>query len=439
MQKKTILILIILVSVALRIGASFYLGQTVVQLPGTADQVSYHTLAIRLLNGYGFSFGQNWWPVTPAGEPTAHWSFIYTFYLAGVYAITGQSVLAARILQAVIVGILQPLLAYFLGERIFGRIAGLIAAAWMALYGYFIYYSATLMTEPFYITTILAILVIAIRLGDASTRETARSRIILLGAGLGLTLGMAILLRQLFIILLPFIGLWIAYNFRIHRKKIPVGSLLVSLGMIILMIVPFTIYNYSRFGHLVPLNTNAGYAFFLSNHPIHGTHFIAARDLYSYQDLYPPELLHLDEAALDQSLLVRGLQFVVDDPRRYFLLSLSRIPIYFNFWPLPGSDLISNITKVLSFGLMLPFSLIGIIAWIRKFSLSRISLLLEDPGTLLLGVGMVYSLIHILSWVQVRYRLPVDAILIPFAAAGLWLIIERVQIRFPKETAKAGV
>ncbi len=98
------------------------------------------------------------------------------------------------------------------------------------------------------------------------------------------------------------------------------------------MILPFTAYNYARFGRFVLLNTNSGYAFFWGNHPIYGTHFvpILTPEMGSYQDLIPPEVRNLDEAALDQELMRRGLQFVIDDPGRYLLLSLSRIPVLFH-------------------------------------------------------------------------------------------------------------
>ncbi|MCG7754902.1 glycosyltransferase family 39 protein, partial [Flavihumibacter cheonanensis] len=93
------------------------------------DQISYNNLAQRVLGGDGFTFGELWWPLTAPGEPTAHWSFLYTLYLVIVYAIFGPNPLAARLIQAVIVGILHPLLAYLIGKRVFGQIAGLIAAA----------------------------------------------------------------------------------------------------------------------------------------------------------------------------------------------------------------------------------------------------------------------------------------------------------------------
>ena len=123
------LMAIIFVSVMLRVIVAFFMGNEVVELPGVFDQISYHNLAMRVLGGHGFTFGEMWWPITRAGEPTAHWSFPYTLYLVGVYALFGIYPVVARILQAIIVGILHPYITYRIGEKAFSKPIGLIAAA----------------------------------------------------------------------------------------------------------------------------------------------------------------------------------------------------------------------------------------------------------------------------------------------------------------------
>ena len=65
--KEQPLMWIIFVSVFLRVVVAFYMGNQVVELPGIFDQVSYHNLAIRVLDGHGFTFGEQWWPITRAG------------------------------------------------------------------------------------------------------------------------------------------------------------------------------------------------------------------------------------------------------------------------------------------------------------------------------------------------------------------------------------
>src|SRR5207244_2379820 len=122
----------------------------------------------------------------------------------------------------------------------------------------------------------------------------------------------------------------------------------------------WTIRNYQAFGRFVLLNTNAGYAFFWGNHPIHGMNFISILPEKTYHDLIPPELGSLSEAELESALMQRGIGFVKDDPIRYAVLSLSRTKDYFEFWPSPDSGVLSNVSRVLSFGLYLPFMVYGV-------------------------------------------------------------------------------
>src|SRR4030042_6596406 len=102
MKLKHWLTLILAISVLLRVIAALLLGNQVLPLPGIFDQISYHTLSTRVLEGHGFTFATQWWPLTRAGEPTAHWSFLYTLYLVAIYGVFGINPLVARILQVII-------------------------------------------------------------------------------------------------------------------------------------------------------------------------------------------------------------------------------------------------------------------------------------------------------------------------------------------------
>lgn len=414
------LTIIVLVSVLLRVAVAVYLGNEVVELPGTFDQVSYDMLAKQVLNGKGFTVAEQWWPVTPAGEPTAHWSYLYVLYLVAIYSVFGYIPLVARLIQAIIVGILMPLLVYQLGKRHFGRPTGLIAAGLMAGYIYFFYYSATLMTETFYITAILGTMYLADKLQQALTDETdprQSARKIKLSVGLGLTLATAVLLRQLFLLFIPFLFLWLLWCSYRDRNRKKVFGMITNLGIattiLVLAIIPFTIRNYQVFDRFVLLNTNAGFAFFWGNHPIHGTTFvpILPADGPSYQDLIPEELLGLNEAELDSALLTRAINTIVADPVRYLRLSLSRVEEYFKFWPSSESGLISNISRVFSFGILWPFMLYGIIMSVRQKKWA--------PELLIFYLFIVvYTGVHLLTWTLIRYRLPIDAILLIFAGAA---------------------
>ena len=413
---------IILIAVILRAAAAFYLGNQVIELPGTFDQISYHNLALRVLDGHGFSFGETWWPATRPNEPTAHWSFVYTLYLAAVYWLTGANPLVARLLQALITGVAMPWLVYQLATQLFPtkqtddlqrqkqavHWVGLLAAAIAAVYIYFIYYAAALMTESFYLVAILwsLTLALAIRQGKRGWRQW-----LLLGVALGLTT----LLRQLFLLFIPFLLFWLWWATRPKLRYMA-----ATLAVFVALILPWTVRNYFAFDHFVLLNTNAGFAFYWGNHPIYGTEFepILAEEKGSYQDLLPQDLLYLNEAQLDSAVLKLALADIVADPGRYIQLSLSRIVPYFVFWPSPDSGTISNWSRVLSFGLFLPFMLAGVMMSLFKREIWQPDRLTAPPVLIFLFI-LFYAGIHIATWTLIRYRLPIDACLIPFAALAL--------------------
>jgi hypothetical protein len=292
------------------------------------------------------------------------------------------------------------------------------------------------MTESFYTLAILCCLYLAGRIGLA--QKPGYGEWILLGVAMAT----AILLRQVFLFMLPVIGLWLVFAAGVNRLRAVYGFGL-SVLVVVLAILPWTIRNYNAFGRFVLLNTNAGYAFFWANHPIHGANFIMLLPAETpYTSLIPPELHHLDEAALEKALMQRGVQFVLADPLRYLLLSISRIKDQFDFWPSPNSDLLSNLLRLFSFGLLLPFMLYGIILAIRVPApaadhpgrLWRFAAWLKTPVALWLAFYLAYTVIHLATWAAPRYRLPTDAVAILFAG----LAIDHLMQKFLPNAGRAS-
>lgn len=331
----------------------------------------------------------------------------------------------------------MPLLIYRLGSRVFGQVVGLVAAAISAIYVYFFYYAAALMTETFFILCILWSFDIAI--GIRYSQNPRLSQWLLLG----LSMTMTVLLRQTFLPVILLIGFWLWYAAKGMRMKMIKGFAL-SIIILILGIAPWTIRNYRVFHQFVLLNTNAGYAFYWANHPLFGTNFMnELPEGVSWGSMLPKELLGMDEAGLEKELMRRGLQTIIDDPGRYLLLSLSRFEDQFKFWPTPESPLISELSRLGSFGLFLPFMCYG--TWLVIFQparfkyidetgvdgkFSRFSAWLKTPVALWLAFFVLYNLMHLASWAAIRYRLPTDAVMIIFAAVGIVDLYDRFAAKF---------
>ena len=403
-RNKQLLAWILILAVLIRIPVAVLMGDQITVLPGIQDQVSYDALARSLLDGRGYSFTENWYPFTPANTPTAHWSFLYPLYLAGVYAVTGYHPLAARLLQATVGGALLCFLVYRIGRRVANEETGLVGATLVAVYGYFIYYNAALMTETFFIVLILLTLHLGLELKENPTS-------LHWWVGLGLALGLAGLLRQTVLLFVPFLLFWLFLELR--SRDIHWWHFSIPVIVVFLLIVPWTLRNYLVYREFLLLNSNAGYALFASNNPKLGTDW--RNDIVVVP--VPEELKGQNEAQLDRALAQRAIEFIRADPERYLWLTLDKTLEFFWFWPSPDSSQISNLNRILSFGLYLPFMLFGF-----SLSISR-----WRSFVVLYLFIFIHTAIHLLSWPAARYRLSVDAVSMVFAGLAVLELAKQLK------------
>lgn len=408
---QKILIGIIVFSILVRLGMALYLGDQAQPISGAYDQVSYDTLAQRLLAGKGFSFPTDWYPFTKADEPTAHWSFLYSLYLAGVYSVFGHHPLAARVIQVLISGA-GIWLVYRLGRVLFNDRVGLVAAALSSIYAYLIFFNAALMTQTFYILAVLAVLNLA---STIISNPTPRNWILL-----GLSVGLGALLRQTMILFAAILFIWMLWA---TFKKVPqpsrlriLSGMFLSVIVVVGLIAPWTIRNYLTYHDFLLLNSNGGYWMYASNHPGQGTEFD--------QEFAPPvptNLQGLAEPAIDRALFAEGLGFIAADPQRFLLLSYSRTMDYFWILPSAQSSLSSNLARLFSFTLYLPFMVYGL--W-----LSRRQWRMCIPLYLYVAFD---ALLCLSTWSAPRYRLPSDAVLMVFAGLAILNLVDRLRV-FPR-------
>ena len=58
LSTRTAILTVIIIAVLLRLASAFYQGNTITDLPGIFDQISYDGLARRVIEGHGFSFAE---------------------------------------------------------------------------------------------------------------------------------------------------------------------------------------------------------------------------------------------------------------------------------------------------------------------------------------------------------------------------------------------
>ena len=334
---------------------------------------------------------------------------------------------------------------------------GLIAAALTAVYFYFVLYAASLMSEAFYIVGILWTVDAGMRLAEfacADPPAPVTGRAVWLGLELGVAMAITLLLRQVVIGFFAVLVLWLLWLAVRNKALRPaLAALAASALAFVLLISPFVVRNYRVFGELAMPNTNAGFTFFWSNHPIYGTRFEATLTPshgVSYQDLIPPGAARPERGPAGSGFArprpaVRAQRIRVGTCCSRSAAS----PSFFSSGPrLNFGTLGSNVSRLLSFGLFLPFMLYGLGLALRDARpggprCSSPAGRTDAPNLqlayllLFLLFIVVYTAIHLASWANVRYRLPVDAFLILFAAYGLDHLLRRLAERKDRRMAAA--
>ncbi len=182
---------------------------------------------------------------------------VYPFFLAAIYRLTDGSYLAVRVVQTAL-GLVNCLLAYLLGRRVFTRGVGLLFALFMSVYWVFIFFEGELLSPTLLVTQGLLLLYLLIRWTDRPT---------LAWAGVaGVVFGLYALTRANVLLFGPVV---IAWAFWLSRRRDGIRPFLRMAGGFclgaMLTIAPATIRNYIVSGDLVLITTNAGVNLYVGN------------------------------------------------------------------------------------------------------------------------------------------------------------------------------
>lgn len=206
--------------------------------------------------GMGFS-----WPGDPV-QPTSWMAPAYPYLIAGVFELFGLfSRTSAAVLQALqtAASLATCVALYALGRRLFGRPAGLAAAALFAVYPPAIHFSV----QKIWDASLFTLLVVGLTLLflDLRDRPTVRR-----ASGLGVLLGATALLEPTVLVLLPAGFLWLA----LRRGAAPRAARLAGAASLLalLAIAPWLVRNAVVFDRFVFVKSNFGHELLIGNLPI---------------------------------------------------------------------------------------------------------------------------------------------------------------------------
>lgn len=185
------------------------------------------------------------------GGPTAVRGPGYPYLLGAVYALSGDSAEAGR-LVGVALGALSVFLLYLIARRVWGRRIGLLAAALAAVFPPLVLLSRDLVSETLFIPLELGavLCVLNFRRSGGELRWALAA---------GALCGVAALTRNTgFALLLPVaLGVWTM------RPRLRPGALLApaaAIGCAALMVAPWIARDAVEFGRFVPVTTSGGIA-----------------------------------------------------------------------------------------------------------------------------------------------------------------------------------
>lgn len=389
---------ILIVAAIIRLGWVIRLTDDPASLARLPDQVGYLELGTNLLEGRGLNF------VDPRFADVIH-ACRMPGYPAFIVA-CGAHLKTIRVVQALL-DASCVLAVYLLGRRWIGAGGSLIAAAFVALNPFLVYFCGLILSE----TLFTAMLVWGMALLTLPQPREGRSSV---KYALSWWLGALLLVGSIYVrpsaLMLPiFLGLVSALvNVGVPRPydrrwMPPVATLMLI--MTVLALLPWAWRNHQVLGKWIWTTTNDGITLYDGFHPdatgASNQSFVTAM----------PQLAAMDEIARSDYLSGLARQFVRENPRRSVELgvikaarTLSPVPLSSEF----GGDMR---LMVVALAYMIPLDLLAIAGlWLGR---------IPRPVKVFLLIPLLYFvIIHAASVGSLRYRIPSDVPIAVLAGLG---------------------
>jgi 4-amino-4-deoxy-L-arabinose transferase-like glycosyltransferase len=377
-------------------------------------------IAHSLASGQGFAS-----PFRVNTGPTAWMPPVYPLLLAAIFRILGpyafRSFLAAALFN-IFCATLTCIPIFFAGKRIAGLSVAAVAA-WL----WAIFPNAILIpVESMWDASLSALLAATILWATIALAESQRARD---WAAYGFLWGFTLLTNATLLVLLPLLLAWLAHGAHKQNRKW-FSSLALSLGIVILCCMPWTIRNYKIFHTFVPLRSGLGLQLWLGNNDNTQDIFRAERHPI-YDATERAQYVQIGEVAYMHKKQTAAVHYMLSHPARETHLVTRRI---ISFWsggtPTPLKDFLNVDSTwfrfVLLFNLLAALgALLGITFLIRR----------RSPFWFPVAIfPLVFPWAYYLSLVLPRYRLPIDAVVLLLAAVALETLFRGENRASPQES-----
>lgn len=334
--------------------------------------------------------------------PTAFRPPGYPAFLAIGVAL-GMGIVGLRIAQFVLFG-LTILLLYQVAARIWRPAAGAIAASLALLYPIFTYAAGTLYPQTLGSFLFLLALFPLARKQPPGLGGAAAS---------GLIFGALILCIPTFVFSLGVVGLWLLLTYR-QRAIAPCA---VGIAAVLLVIGPWQVRNYRVFETPVFVATNSGLNLLIGNSENATSDSGVNADISRYE----AEAVGMSEVERDHYFRDSAIAWMVDNPGRAAKLYVAKTLHYFSYRDRLATESESSSLRELvmlaTYGPLLLLALVRLGAF-RRYPVNA-------PEGLLIALFFSNALFMALFFTRLRFRIPMDFLLIAVVAGFLATLLRR--------------
>jgi 4-amino-4-deoxy-L-arabinose transferase-like glycosyltransferase len=310
------------------------------------------------------------------------------------------------------VGALTSVFIYLIGKKIFSTRIGWIAGIISCFYPFLIFYTGFLLTDALAILLTVISIWCLIHLVPLDNQDKSKQNLLLFSILSGISLGLAGLERPTMEAFVPFV-LFFILSFReswIRKiKKIVIISVFFTLTL-----SPWIIRNYIIFHEFIPGTTMGSRVFWEGNNP----YSIGGPSSYFPQQ----KLKNKTEIQMQHIYLADTIQVIKTNPKRFLWLLWNKFK---RFWAVvPNTKLYSSpkykMVSVFSFGILLPFFIIGFFLTLRNKKVQFLHLII-----------IFFTLFHMVLLASIIYRAPIEPFIIIIAVVGfLWLKDKIYEIKY---------
>lgn len=387
------------------------------EIPPDQDHYSFAWEAGRVARaialGEGFSN-----PYQVHTGPTALLPPVFPYLLALIFKVFGIYSTASAVAILTINSVFSALVCvvvYRIAQESFGFKVAILAGWLWALYPYSIYCTARSIWE-----TNLSVLLMSTLFWMTLRLEQGRSTRAWLGYGV--LWGVTALTNPAILSVLPFLAAWLIVR---HRKRGSgcVRQLAACAALIMVFVIPWTVRNFLTFGQVIPMRSGLGLELHVGNHATDET--LYAVDLLPLNNAKElARFAQAGEIAYMAEKRQEALEWIAENPGRFVWLSCRKaLYLWTHAWSIPQTKGYS-----LAVGLMG----IAVISSISLLALHGLAAAFRECGHLAtpyLLVMLVYPTIYALTHPMLRFRHPIDPMVLVLVAFSLWRIWDRLRAK----------